>query len=96
MFEQIDDLVREHADLETQLADPSIHADQGAARRLGRRFAELSPLVSTYREWLAVGADLDTARELSGEDSTFVAEAADLTARREQLAEELHPPAGPA
>ena len=55
MFEQIDDLVREHADLETQLADPAIHADQGAARRLGRRFAELAPLVSTYREWLAVG-----------------------------------------
>jgi peptide chain release factor 1 len=89
VFEQIDDLVREHADLETQLADPAIHADQGAARRLGRRFAELAPLVSTYQEWLAVGADLDTAVELSGEDPTFVVEAAELTARREQLAEEL-------
>ena len=89
MFEQIDELVREHADLETQLADPAIHADQGAARRLGRRFAELTPLVSTYREWLAVGEDLDTAVELSDEDPTFVAEAADLTARREQLADEL-------
>ncbi len=89
MFEQIDELVREHADLETQLADPAIHADQGVARRLGRRFAELTPLVSTYREWLAVGEDLDTALELSDEDPTFVAEAADLTARREQLAEEL-------
>ena len=31
MFEQVDDLVREHAELETQLADPAIHADQGAA-----------------------------------------------------------------
>ena len=89
MFEQIDELVREHADLETQLADPAIHADQGAARRLGRRFAELAPLVTTYQEWLAVGEDLDTAVELSEEDPTFVAEAADLTARREQLAEEL-------
>jgi len=89
VFEQIDDLVREHADLETRLADPAIHADQGAARRLGRRFAELSPLVSTYTQWLAVGEDLNTAVELSGEDPTFVVEAAELTARREQLAEEL-------
>ena len=45
MFEQVEELVAEHADLEQRLADPAIHADQGRARTLGRRYAELAPIV---------------------------------------------------
>ena len=37
-------LLDEYAELEQRLADPAIHADQAAARRVGRRFAELSPI----------------------------------------------------
>ena len=43
----------EYADLERQLADPDVHADQAAARQLGRRYAELTPVVRAYRDWLA-------------------------------------------
>ena len=39
MFEHVEDLVAEYADLELRLADPAIHADQAEARRLGRRYA---------------------------------------------------------
>ena len=39
-------LLAEYAELEGRLADPAIHADQVAARRVGRRFAELSPIAS--------------------------------------------------
>ena len=38
-------LLAEHAELEQQLADPAVHADQSRARRLGRRYAQLAPLV---------------------------------------------------
>ena len=48
MFEQVEELVREHSDLETRLADPSLHADPGAARTLGKRYAELGPVVAAY------------------------------------------------
>jgi peptide chain release factor 1 len=89
VFERVGELVSEHAELEHALADPSVHADQDKARTLGRRYAELTPIVTTYREWLQAGDDLITARELAHEDSSFVAEAEQLEARREELADQL-------
>lgn len=89
MFEGVAELVEEHAELERRLADPAVHADQGEARRLGRRYAELGPVVDTYRQWLQAGEDADAARELAAEDPAFAAEAADNDARGEQLAERL-------
>jgi len=89
VFEHVEELVREHDELQSRLADPSVHADQATARRLGRRFAELSPIVDTYRSWEAAGADLDTALELTAEDPSFAVEAESLVARRDELAERL-------
>ena len=40
----------EHAELERQLADPDVHADPAAARKVGRRYAQLAPIVATYRK----------------------------------------------
>ena len=45
MFEAVEGLVTEHRELEGRLADPAIHADQGLARRLNQRYAELSAIV---------------------------------------------------
>ena len=89
MFEQVAELVAEHEELEKTLADPAIHADQGRARELGRRYAELTPIVTTYKEWLRVGEDLRTARELSAEDPSFRAEVGELEARQTELEEQL-------
>ena len=76
----IDALLAEHADLETQLSDPALHADAGAARRVGRRFAQLSPIVSAYRKLDAARGDLEAARELATEDESFAAEVPELEA----------------
>src|SRR5215831_786223 len=89
MFEQVEELVREHADLEQQLADPAVHADQAVARRLGRRFAELSPVVGTYAAWRTAEDDLGAARELGEQDPAFREEAEVIEVRRDELAEEL-------
>ncbi len=83
MFEAIDGLVAEHAEIEQRLADPGIHADQGLAKRLNRRYAQLSAIVRTYDEWRRLGGDIDAAHELAGEDASFAAEAEELA---EQLA----------
>jgi peptide chain release factor 1 len=83
MFEAIDGLVAEHAEIEQRLADPGIHADQGLAKRLNQRYAELSAIVRTYDEWRRLGGDIDAAHELAGEDASFAAEAEELA---EQLA----------
>src|SRR5215218_8358999 len=78
-------LLDEHASLERELADPAVHADQSRARRLGRRYAQLAPLVETARALEEVRGDLATARELAGEDASFAAEAASLERRVEEL-----------
>ncbi|WP_067813824.1 peptide chain release factor 1 [Actinomadura kijaniata] len=85
----LDELISEYADIEGRLADPSVHADQGLARRLGKRYSELRPIVETYRELTGTRGDLATARELSGEDPAFAAEATDLEKRQEELEERL-------
>ena len=52
-------LLAEYAQLEKQMEDPSIHADQALVRRVGRRFAELAPLHTAAAELDAARADLD-------------------------------------
>ena len=93
--ERLAALLDEYAELERRLADPAIHADQGAARRVGRRYAELVPLHKAAGELEQARADLAAARELAAEDATFATEAeaiaASLPALEERLAELLIP-----
>jgi peptide chain release factor 1 len=89
VFDRLDDLVAEHAELERQLADPAVHGDQARARSLGRRYAELGPVVEAIREWRQVSDDLETARELGAEDESLRAEVPHLEARRDELADRL-------
>jgi peptide chain release factor 1 len=60
-----DNALSEYADLEAALADPTVHGDQARARELGRRYAELGPLVAAIREQQAVQADLAAAQEMA-------------------------------
>jgi peptide chain release factor 1 len=62
MFEAVEGLVTEHGELEHRLADPSIHADQGLAKRLNQRYAELSAIVRAYDDWQRLGDDIGAAR----------------------------------
>src|SRR5262245_13681401 len=85
MFDAIEDLLAEHADLERRLADPALHADASAARKLGRRYAELTPIVEAYRGLRRAEADIEAARELAAEDEDFRSELVELTERRGEL-----------
>ena len=87
MFEAVDGLVAEHAELEQRLAEPGLHADQVLAKKLNQRYAELSAIVRTYRDWQQLGDDIEAARELGQEDESF-AEEADALAERRVIAEE--------
>ena len=89
MFEAVESLVEEHADLEHRLAEPGIHADQGLAKRLNQRYAELSSIVRAYREWQQLVDDVEAAAELAAEDPSFAEEAAALAPRRDAAEERL-------
>jgi len=71
----------EFAELEVALGDPAVHADLARARRVGRRYAELTPIVKALAEYDSLTDDLAAARELATEDPGFAAEAIELERR---------------
>ena len=89
MFEAVEGLVTERAELERRLSDPATHADQSLSKRLNQRYAEVSAIVRAWEEWRAVVGDLAAARELATDEPEFAAEAATLETRREAAAERL-------
>jgi len=89
VFERLADLASEHARLERDLADPAILSDPDRARTVGRRYGELTQIVSAYGQWLETSADEEAARELGAQDASFAAEAEQLAVRREELAKRL-------
>ena len=82
-------LVDEMSALETQLADPSLHSAPARARQVGKRHAKLRPIVEMYQRWLTLGDDEQAALELADSDPAFAAEAQELAAQREAVAEQL-------
>ncbi|MFC6357407.1 peptide chain release factor 1 [Luethyella okanaganae] len=74
MFDSVRVLLAEHADLQEQLADPAVHADAARAKKINRRYAELSKIAAAHSAWLQLGDDLVAARELAREDDAFAEE----------------------
>jgi peptide chain release factor 1 len=85
VFEAIADLLVEYGELETRLADPAVHTDQALARKLGKRYAELTPIAEAYKNYQANLQDTEAARELAAEDPSFAEELPALLARRAEL-----------
>jgi len=88
-FASAHEMVREYQELETKMADPSIHEDQGTARKLGRRYAQLGPVVAGFNAWKAAADDLEAAREMAAEDASFAAELPAMEATVEEAATKL-------
>ena len=82
MFDRCEELIAENDELEQQLADPSLHADAQRARKVGRRHAQLRPIVEAYRRWLALGEDPGAAREFGETDPA-------LEQARDEVADKL-------
>ncbi|WP_132993847.1 peptide chain release factor 1 [Gordonia zhaorongruii] len=81
----IDDILAEHAGLEAQLSDPALHDDPSNARRVGKRFAELAPVMAAHTKLTAVRDDLTAARELAEDDPAFAEEIPALEASEAEL-----------
>lgn len=89
MFESVQTLVDEYAQIQGRLADPAVYQDQGLARKLGRRGAELSSIVETYRRWQQAQEDLEASSEMAELDPEFAAEAEELKVQIPVIAEKL-------
>jgi peptide chain release factor 1 len=84
-MKQLPELMAEYSEVERELSDPAVHGDQARARTLGRRFAQLAPVVAAAHDLDTTRDDLAAARELAAEDASFAAEAETLTARIAEL-----------
>lgn len=93
MTDNVNSLVAEFQDLESQLADPAVLSDRERYRTVMKRWSELRPLVAVTRELEAVSRQILEAeplaedpdyRELAREELTQLRE------RRERLEEERH------
>jgi peptide chain release factor 1 len=82
---KLPELLTEYAEVEKALSDPAVHGDAARARNLGRRFAELAPIVAAAAELETARQNLGAARELGAEDASFAAEADALVVRIDEL-----------
>ncbi|MEJ4112205.1 peptide chain release factor 1 [Corynebacterium kroppenstedtii] len=85
----VDDIVSEYQGLEAQLADPDLHNDAARARKVGKRFSELQPIIQTNDKLRAVTEDLEVAEDMAHEDQEFAAEAERLRSEKEELSDKL-------
>ena len=92
---RVEEALRRHEQLTSDLSDPTVLADRNKFRELAREHSELTPVVETAGRLEKVRARLADARGIieAGEDAELVelaeAELAELTAEEEKTAEEL-------
>ncbi len=79
----------EYAELERLLSDPATHTDMARAKKIGRRYAELMPIVTGLNEYAELTDDLEAAHELATEDASFEAEGKRIEARLVWVTERL-------
>ncbi|MDT3317796.1 peptide chain release factor 1 [Microbacterium sp. KSW4-11] len=89
MFESVQTLIDEHRAVQEELSDPAVHADAARAKRVNRRYAELSRIVAAHDAWRAAEEDLAAARELAKEDAAFADEVPALEQRLAEAQEKL-------
>ena len=89
MFEAAESLRTECETLERQLADPATHSDMAKARKIGRRYAELTPIVKNLDAYDRLAADVAAAGELAADDPDFADEAASLQAELDAVVARL-------
>jgi peptide chain release factor 1 len=89
LLDSLAGLRAEHAKLQEQLSDSAIHANPGMAKKLNRRYAELSAIVSAQDLVIQLTDDLEAAKELAKEDASFAAELPGLEEQITEASEKL-------
>ena len=74
LFDSVATLRDEHAGLQDELAEPELHANPARAKKVNRRYAELSQILAAADTHERLADDLEAARELAKEDDAFVDE----------------------
>jgi peptide chain release factor 1 len=89
---KLDQISERFEEITVLMADPDIQSDQNQFRDLGREYAQLEPVVETYREYVIAEQDIEAAKELMSDPemaSLAKEELADAETAMERLEPEL-------
>ncbi|MGD8369257.1 MAG: PCRF domain-containing protein, partial [Desulfobacterales bacterium] len=94
MFEKLIGVEERYSELEKSMADPAVVSDREAYEKLSREHADLSRIVSPFRSYKKVLADLEDSNELLNDGDVEIRELARedlrrLTEEKERLETEL-------
>lgn len=89
MLSSVQALLAEHAELQQQLSEASVHANPVLAKKLNRRYSELNAIVSAYHVVNETQADLDAAKDMAKEDESFADEVPAMEEKLHEATEKL-------
>ncbi|MTA31478.1 MAG: PCRF domain-containing protein, partial [Actinobacteria bacterium] len=89
MQDSLSGLRAEHASLQKQLSDSAVHTNPALAKKVNRRYAELSAILLADDDVKKLEQDLVATRELASEDSAFSEELPNLEERLAAAKEKL-------
>jgi peptide chain release factor 1 len=89
MLDSVQPLLAEHASLQEQLSDSSVHQNPALAKKLNRRYAVVSAIVSAYNQVISLTEDLVATKDLAKEDEAFAAELPAIEAKVAEANEKL-------
>lgn len=94
MIDKLTAIEEKYHEINSQLSDPKVIADQSLFQKLAKAHSSISELVETYQEYKRVKEDLTTAAEMLEEESgdsakMLKAEIDQLKTEEERLAEKL-------
>lgn len=84
MREKLEALEQEFLQIESDLSDPEVYSDQEKYRRLSKSHADLTPVVSAWREYRDVLSELEENRELLRDRDPEMRELAEAEQQRLQ------------
>jgi peptide chain release factor 1 len=87
---KLDQITERFEEITALMADPQFQGDQNQFRDLGREYAQLEPVVQTYRGYVTAEGDVSTAREMMI-DPEMVSLAREELAVAEATVERLEP-----
>ena len=89
MLESVQPLLAEHASLQEQLSDAAVHQNPALAKKLNRRYAEVSAIVAAYHQVVELNEDLAATKELAKEDEAFASELPGVEQKLQEANEKL-------
>jgi peptide chain release factor 1 len=89
MLDSVQPLLAEHVSLQEQLSDAAVHQNPALAKKLNRRYAEVSAIVAAYHQVVELNEDLAATKELAKEDEAFASELPGVEQKLQEANEKL-------